>query len=179
MLGELGITPGPILRTEGGRPALPTGVIGTLAHDDDFAVAVVGSGVDGGIGVDVEPALPLPAEIVDDVVVSPGDRAAVRREVAPRDDHSSADAVDLLRARLLFSVKEAAFKACFALDARYLEFADVTVIDGVLPGELTVATSTGRIVTVRTTLTPRLLAFARVRSDRNDGAFAGHHPRRW
>jgi 4'-phosphopantetheinyl transferase EntD len=142
VLRTMGVVPGAILRTTGGRPALPSGVTASLAHDDDVA-----------IGVDVEPSLPLPAEIVDDVVTSAGDRAAVTVD----------GTVDPLRARLLFCVKEAVYKACFPVDEVFLEFADVTVVGGTLPGVVEATTTSGHSVTVHATSTPVLLAFARVR----------------
>jgi 4'-phosphopantetheinyl transferase EntD len=153
VLRTMGVVPGAILRTTGGRPALPSGVTASLAHDDDVAVCVAGAGVDLAIGVDVEPSLPLPAEIVDDVVTSAGDRAAVTVD----------GTVDPLRARLLFCVKEAVYKACFPVDEVFLEFADVTVVGGTLPGVVEATTTSGHSVTVHATSTPVLLAFARVR----------------
>lgn len=154
VLHTMGVVPGPILRTTGGRPALPIGIVASLAHDDDVAVCVAGAGINVALGVDVEPALPLPAEIVDDVVNSAGDRTAVTVD----------GVVDPVRARLLFCVKEAVYKACFPLDEVFLEFADVTVVDGTLPGRVRVRTTTGRHLVVQTTATPVLLAFARVDS---------------
>lgn len=155
VLRTMGVVPGAILRTTGGRPALPSGVTASLAHDDEVAVCVAASigGVDLAIGVDVEPALPLPAEIVDDVVTAAGDRAAVTVD----------GVVDPVRARLLFCVKEAVYKACFPLDELFLEFADVAVVAGALPGPVEVRTTSGRTLTVHTTAAPVLLAFARVR----------------
>jgi 4'-phosphopantetheinyl transferase EntD len=157
VLHTMGVVPGPILRTTGGRPVLPDGVVASLAHDAAVAVCVaaaVGAGV--GLGVDVEPPLPLPAEILDDVITSPGDRGAVTVD----------GVVDPLRARLLFCVKEAVYKACFPLDEVFLEFADVAVIDGTLPGRVRVTTTTGHRLVVQATATPVLLAFARLCSDR-------------
>jgi 4'-phosphopantetheinyl transferase EntD len=157
VLRTMGVAPGPILRTTGGRPALPIGIVASLAHDDDVAVCVAAlvprTGVNLALGVDVEPALPLPAEILDDVVISPGDRAAV----------SADGVVDPVRARLLFCVKEAVYKACFPLDGVFLEFADVAVVEGTLPGRVEATTRTGWRVTVTTTSKPVLLACARVR----------------
>lgn len=154
VLRAMGVSPGPILRAAGGRPDLPIGITGTLAHDDEVAVCVCAAGNNLAIGVDVEPALPLPAEILDDVATSDRDREAVMGDDG---------AVDLVKARLLFCAKEAVYKACFPLDEVFLEFKDVSVVEGVLPGLLQVQTSTGRRLLVKTLSAPRLLAFARVR----------------
>jgi 4'-phosphopantetheinyl transferase EntD len=156
VLLAMGVEPGPILRTTGGRPALPMGVVASLAHDDDVAVCVAGAGANLALGIDVEPARPLPAEILDDVITSMGDRNAVTVD----------GLVDPVRARLLFCVKEAVYKACFPLDEVFLEFTDVAVVDGTLPGRVEVTTTTGRRLIVQTAATPVLLAFARLASDR-------------
>jgi len=102
------------------------------------------------IGVDVEPAEPLPAEIVADVVTTDLERALVGD--------------DLVLARLLFCAKEAVYKACFPLDEMFLEFKDVWVLAPATSTATTwlMATSTGRQVRVRVSRAPRLLAVARV-----------------
>lgn len=155
VLHTMGVVPEPILRTTGGRPVLPIGVVASLAHDDDVAVCVAGAGVNLALGIDVEPPLPLPAEILDDVITSMGDRVAVTVD----------GVVDPVRARLLFCVKEAVYKACFPLDEVFLEFADVAVVDGTLPGRVEVKTTSGRRLVVQAAATPVLLAFARVDFD--------------
>ncbi len=162
VLRSLGVSPGPILRTTGGQPAWPIGMVGSIAHDDEVAVCVCGInvnvnvGVGVGVGVDIEPAEPLPAEIVDDVVCTELERALVGD--------------DLVLARLLFCAKEAVYKACFPIDARFLEFNDVWLAEPASGSSSSsssawlMATSTGRLVRVRVAREPRLLAVARVLS---------------
>lgn len=155
VLRSLGVSPGPILRTTGGQPAWPIGMVGSIAHDDEVAVCVVGAGVNISIGVDVEPAEALPAEIVDDVVCTELERGLVGD--------------DLVLARLLFCAKEAVYKACFPIDARFLEFNDVWLAEPASGSSSSssawlMATSTGRLVRVRVAREPRLLAVARVLS---------------
>jgi len=153
LLRSLGITTGPILRASGGQPAWPTGIVGSIAHDDDVAVCVVGVAFgDVAFGVDVEPALPLPAEIKDDVAITAIERVAVGD--------------DLVAARLLFCAKEAVFKACFPVDGVFFEHADVQLqtperLWAAAPTAL-FTTSTKRTVHVALTRTPRLIAFARI-----------------
>ena len=150
----LGVSPGPILRTTGGQPAWPIGMVGSIAHDDEVAVCVGHAGVNVSIGVDVEPAEALPAEIVDDVVCTELERALVGD--------------DLVLARLLFCAKEAVYKACFPIDASFLEFKDVWLVEpssrasSSSSSSWLMATSTGRLVWVRVARDPRLLAVARV-----------------
>ena len=71
-----------------------------------------GARVLAGLGVDVEPAEPLPADLVD-LVLS----VAEQRE-------TKADGV---RRRLVFAAKEAVYKAIHPLDGTPLEYSDIEV----------------------------------------------------
>jgi 4'-phosphopantetheinyl transferase EntD len=96
-----------------GAPLWPDGVIGSLAHDDTFAVAAVARrGRLIGLGVDIEPAEPLPEDVVDLVL---GD--AEQRETEN----------DGVARRLVFAAKEAVYKATHPLDGLWLDFPDVEV----------------------------------------------------
>ena len=139
-----------------GEPLWPQGISGSIAHDDDVAVCVIDAR-GRPIGIDVEPALPLPAEVVADVVRD-DERAMVR----------GADGqVDLLRARALFCAKEAAYKACAPLDGVFLSFHDVRVTadgdgwrDDVVVWRL--VTSTGRTLRARVCVAPRVMAICTI-----------------
>jgi 4'-phosphopantetheinyl transferase EntD len=95
----------PIL-TDGGRaPAWPAGCCGSLAHDDHYVVAAVST--DPGVralGIDVEPATPLAADLAD-VILRPDERR--------------------LDAHLAFTLKEAVYKAWSSLGGEILEHHDV------------------------------------------------------
>ena len=154
VLRNMGVTPGPILRGEGGMPSWPAGIGGSIAHDDEFAVCVVGFDTD--VGVDVEPAAPLPAEILDTVLVNADERAAA-------DD-------DLVAARLIFCAKEAVYKICYPVERRFYEFGEIVLQRpsddrGPLPKtgvvDLHFVTSTGRRANVLVVRAPRLIAVAR------------------
>lgn len=144
LLRRLGVPPCEILKDPGGRPVWPTGIVGSLAHDDDYAIAVVApsSAGLGGLGVDIEPAEPLPAEIVHLVLTSAEHR------------HCGGD---LLLARLLFVIKEAVYKAVNPADNVFLDFHDVVV--DLATGQA--RTRTGRTVAFAATIQPRLVAIAR------------------
>jgi 4'-phosphopantetheinyl transferase EntD len=113
LMARLGAASTAIPREPSGMPIWPAGLIGSLAHDDRVAVAAVGGSQDfANIGVDVEPAAPLPAEMLD-LVASPRERSQL--------------AEDPLRGRILFTVKEAVYKAVYPQDRIFLEFADIEI----------------------------------------------------
>src|SRR5216683_1888991 len=65
LLARLGHPRCALPRASSGAPVWPAGVIGSLAHDPGVAVAAVGRSHDvGAIGIDVEPAELLPAELL-------------------------------------------------------------------------------------------------------------------
>lgn len=114
LLARLGARSTAILRGAGGAPIWPEGVIGSLAHDEAVAVAALARRADiAALGVDVEPAEPLPAELV-----------AI---VATRTEQGRAPAQDPLYFRKLFVAKEAVYKALFPLDGRFREHHDVEI----------------------------------------------------
>src|ERR1051326_7940075 len=66
LLGRLGLPPAPLLRSPGEPPTWPAGVTGSLAQDKRVAVAAVALRRDmKSVGVDVEPAEDLPAELIN------------------------------------------------------------------------------------------------------------------
>jgi 4'-phosphopantetheinyl transferase EntD len=127
-------------RRRGAAPVWPEGFTGSLSHDDDYAAAAIApTGAALSIGIDIEPALPLPAGLLE-VVATPGERKQI--------------AGDALMARALFCMKEAVFKATYPLDGAFLDHHDVEIhVDG-----LTAETCTGRRLNVRLLTIPRLVA---------------------
>jgi 4'-phosphopantetheinyl transferase EntD len=100
-------------RRPGNAPEWPPGLVGSLSHSDTHAAAALAR-LDrfAGVGIDIEPAEPLPPEIVD-LVVGPGEARITR----PED----------LTGRVLFAAKEACYKAVYPIDRRFLEHQDVTI----------------------------------------------------
>ncbi len=91
-------------------PQLPAGVVGSLAHDSHLAVAAVSQlPAVTAIGIDVEPAVALAADVA----------SAVLRP----DEHG-------LDAHLVFTLKEAVYKAWSAGGGRMLDHHDVRVTIG-------------------------------------------------
>ncbi|WP_460394922.1 4'-phosphopantetheinyl transferase family protein [Actinophytocola sediminis] len=130
-MGELGIAPAPLLRGVGGAPVWPPGVRGSMTHCAGYrAAAVAGSAAVTAIGIDAEPAKPLPAGVLG-LIAAPGERAALTALAAA--------APDLCWDRLLFCAKEAVYKAWFPLTATWLGFRDATVdleVDGTFHARL-------------------------------------------
>ncbi len=118
-LGQLGFPPGPLVRGTGGAPVWPGGVVGSMTHCAGYrAAAVARAGEVDVLGIDAEPAEPLPRGVLG-LVTAPDER-----------DHLAElanDAPDVCWDRLLFCAKEAVYKAWFPLTEKWLGFRDATV----------------------------------------------------
>jgi 4'-phosphopantetheinyl transferase EntD len=114
LLAKLGASPESELpRSASGAPRWPPGFVGSLAHDDRYAVAAVArASAILSVGIDVEPPLPLPEDLLGMIAT-----ANERRELNG----------DLVSARLLFCIKEAVYKATHPIDGVFLEHHDVEV----------------------------------------------------
>src|SRR5260370_19918691 len=113
LLRALGEPNAALPRSASGAPAWPSGILGSIAHDDEVAVAtVVRSGRLRSLGIDVEPAHALPRELVP-IVATASERA---RYGAP-----------VLESRILFCAKEAVFKALYPLCGLFLDFQEIEI----------------------------------------------------
>lgn len=113
LLADSGFAPGPIPRSAAGAPIWPAGVVGSLAHDRRIAVAAIAPArCMAALGIDIEPAERLPEEVFD-LVVTPEERATIGG--------------DLVAARLLFTAKEAVYKALYPLDQTFLDHHDIRI----------------------------------------------------
>lgn len=142
LLRQLGHPGVAIARGKTGEPVWPAGVVGSIAHDADFAMAVAArSQTMRAVGVDIEPTLPLPPEL-EPVVLNPRDRL------------DGCDAA--IAGKIAFAAKEAAYKASFPLDGRVLGFEDIAVdlAAGV------VALANGRRIEMRFSISSHILALA-------------------
>ncbi len=142
LLEREGVSGSPILKTAAGAPLWPNGRVGSLAHDDAYAIAAVASMASfAALGIDVEPAEPLAREVAEIVRIA--------------DD--VLDGVDVIFAeRLLFAAKEAVYKAVFPRDQVVLGFEDVVIDLRKGLGR----TSKGRIVELAFCLRPRIVVLA-------------------
>lgn len=121
-LGELGVSPVPILKGDKGEPCWPDGIVGSLTHCDGFRGAVVGRAAEiRSVGIDAEPHGELPKGVLDAVSLP-----VERHELA-------ALPTELHWDRILFCAKEATYKAWFPLTHRWLGFEDAHItfdVDG-------------------------------------------------
>jgi 4'-phosphopantetheinyl transferase EntD len=142
LLARLGHPQCPVPKGPAGAPVWPPGLVGSLSHDDEIALAAVARSRDfRAVGIDVEPAAPLPADLLD-IVATARERPGL--------------AADPLRGRLLFAAKEAVYKAVFPLDGEFLEHHEVEID---VAGE-TARVRNGREVELRLSTSSRLIALA-------------------
>jgi 4'-phosphopantetheinyl transferase EntD len=144
LLAELGGPPAVELpRSSASRaPQWPSGFVGSLAHDDEFAVAAVTRAPSiRGVGIDVEPPLPLPGDLLD-VIATANEREQLKG--------------DLVSARLLFCMKEAVYKATYPIDGMFLEHHDVEIH---LTSSVAL-TNSGQSLRIYAMARPRLIALA-------------------
>src|SRR5262249_50349452 len=129
-----------------GAPNWPVGLVGSLAHDASAAVAALASATDFmSVGIDIEPAEPLEPELLDVVATADERKQLVNRQ---------------LGGRLLFTAKEAVYKAVYPLDRTFLDHHDVEV-DFV---NLTAVVRRGRTVPLRIAISTHIVALAFVRN---------------
>ena len=114
-LAELGLPARPLPAAPDRTPIWPMGIAGSITHSERLCLAVAGRF--RGIGVDLEPAVALPADLRDSVLVT--------EEVAATDHE----------AKLIFAAKEAVYKAQYALTRQLLGFDSVAVT--ITPGRFT------------------------------------------
>lgn len=119
-----------------GRPQWPTDCTGSLSHTDGYALAATARRDDcAALGVDVEPALPLPAD-ADMLVLTAEERAWLE----------GPGATDPASGRLLFCAKECVHKAIEPLRGAWLEFADVDIAVDLAAGTFAPRPRTARAV---------------------------------
>jgi enterobactin synthetase component D len=112
-LAEIGVASIAIGRGPAGEPVWPDGVVGAISHTGDLAVAIVGWLSDyAGLGIDLEQLSPGLSARAARLVCTPAEMAWV------------GDAGGSSRGTMLFSAKEAVFKALFPIERIWLGFGD-------------------------------------------------------
>lgn len=117
LLDAQGVIADAILKGPVGQPVWPAGFVGSLAHTEGFAVATVArEEACLALGIDVEPAQPLP----DDSA-----RLVLRDE--EREWAESAGRAEPCAGRLIFCAKECVHKAVHPLRGAWLDFDEVCI----------------------------------------------------
>jgi 4'-phosphopantetheinyl transferase EntD len=120
-LASLGVPPAPLLRGPRGEPRWPAGIVGSMTHCAGYRGAVVARSAEFvSLGIDAEPDEPLPADVLT-LVSLPEERDRMARQAT--DGTGAAVHAD----RLLFSAKEAVFKAWYPLTRRELDFTEASI----------------------------------------------------
>jgi len=115
-LRSIGIkNPGPVLKGSSSEPLWPEGIIGALSHCRGMAVCAVCYGDKlRGLGIDIEElAGDMPQDVIR-LVCTDREMEWVRGE--------------LYKMKMIFSAKEAAFKAFFPSVKMYMDFKDAELI---------------------------------------------------
>jgi 4'-phosphopantetheinyl transferase EntD len=118
-LARLGFGPAPIRSGPRREPVWPAGVAGSITHCAGYRAAAVARVTDVvSLGIDAEPHAPLPSRVLP-AVTTPGDREHLA-DLAAQDPAVHWD-------RLLFSAKEAVYKAWYPVTRRWLGFEDASL----------------------------------------------------
>lgn len=118
-LERLGVPTVPVLAGNRGEPVWPAGVVGSITHCRGYrGCAVAAATAMAAIGIDAEPHEPLPEGLVERVA-----GAEEKSGLAQLARAQPAVAWD----RLLFSAKEALYKAWYPLAERWLGFEDAVL----------------------------------------------------
>jgi len=115
-LTELGLPPAPIAQAPDRTPIWPEGLTGSITHCDTLCIAaLVPKAHHRGLGLDIEPATPLAADL-EAVVTTLSERRTLQALPAAQRLHI---------AKQIFCAKEALYKAQYPLTGLRLEFQDV------------------------------------------------------
>lgn len=115
-LTELSLPPTAIPQARDRAPVWPKGIVGSISHCDTHCVAALASqSTCRSLGIDIEPAIPLSAEL-EPVIATPSEQRVLQTlPLAQR----------LQRAKQIFCAKEALYKAQYPLTGLRLGFHDV------------------------------------------------------
>ena len=146
LLARFGLPVQAIPKSSSGAPVWPDGILGSLAHDEEVAAAAIARSSDiAALGIDIEPASPLPPEL-QALVLTKRERTQL-----PQASWSG---------RLVFAAKEAVYKAVAACDGTLLDYQDIET--DLSAGR---ADADGRCLTLRYSTSPRLIVLAFIGRD--------------
>ena len=119
-MAQLGMKPAAILTSADRAPIWPAGVVGSISHTDGFCIAALCHSADAqSLGVDIEDAAPLDQDLIPMIC----SQVEQDRIAGPEAGHL---------AKLIFSAKEAAYKAQYSISGLLFDFdqLDVTLEQG-------------------------------------------------
>lgn len=113
-MADLGLPPTDVAQGADRAPVWPDGLTGSIAHCDTACIAAV-SATHTSLGIDIEPATPLDGDLWDIICT------------APEQAWITTQANAGLAAKMVFSAKEAVFKAQYPITGRMIGFEAVTL----------------------------------------------------
>lgn len=119
-MAEAGLPDSPLLRADDGAVSWPQGVIGSISHTNEWAVAAValrGLSRATSLGVDLERIQQLEPGVMK-LIASPAERADLAES-----------GQDEWQETALFSLKESLYKCLRPLCGRFIEFGEVEIRD--------------------------------------------------
>ncbi len=118
-MAALGLPPAAIVPAKDRAPIWPAGVIGTITHTDTWCAAAIARAAEGvrALGLDVEPDEPLKPTLVRPITI-PEERAWL--DAQPASERG-------LLGKLVFSAKESAYKAQYALTGCFFGFSGMRI----------------------------------------------------
>lgn len=118
LLGELNLAVPAVLSDADRVPVWPEGVVGSITHCESLCVvAMADVATSAGVGIDVEPAKPLNRELLPQVLRS---SELERLSALP-------SSLQSLGGILVFSIKEAVYKAIYPRQRVFLDFQQVEI----------------------------------------------------
>lgn len=116
LLAALGAGNAPLLNGCDRSPVWPPGIVGSIAHCPTLCAVAVGKAqAVFALGIDVEPAIALPDGVAEQVL-SAAERLAIAKLPS---------ALQKVADRLVFSAKEATYKALYPSTRQFLDFPDL------------------------------------------------------
>jgi len=115
-LARLGLAPGPIVSGTDRNPSWPPGVVGSITHTDTVCAVAVARAADVvSLGIDVETAAPLDADL-EPLICTPAERRWL--DAQPSEERG-------IWSKLVFSAKESFYKCQYPRTGQLLDFLDV------------------------------------------------------
>ena len=119
-MADINVPPVAILQGADRAPLWPDGLSGSIAHCDSLCIAAVADrGIHPSLGIDIEPATPLDADLIP-VVCAPSEQTWLAAQANPG-----------LAAKMIFGAKEAVYKAQYPLTGQVIGFDAVTLTKSV------------------------------------------------